>query len=160
MTQQQITVPTGTPSAFSNSMVALMLKTPGLQRFLGRALMLLTFTGRRSGERYTIPVSYARVGDRVLAVTKVFRHWWKNFETNPEVELRLAGKVYAGRASAAVGDESRFEQLRDYLATRPMDAKAYGVRMENRSPVAEDVRALLPQVVMVDITLDREPVRA
>lgn len=154
MTQTQVSVPTTTPPAFLNSAMKVMLRTPGLQRLMGKALMLLTFTGRRTGREYTIPVSYARVGDHVLTVTKVFRHWWKNFETTPEVRVRLAGKVYSGTATSGIGDESRFEQLRDYLAERPVDAKAYGVRIEGGRPVADDVRALLPQVVLVDIVLD------
>lgn len=154
MTQTQVSVPTATPPAFLNSVMKVMLRTPGLQRVMGKSLMLLTFTGRRTGRQYTIPVSYARVGDHVLTVTKVFRHWWKNFETNPGVRVRLAGTVFPGTATAAIGDESRFEQLRDYLAERPVDAKAYGVRIEGGRPVSEDVRALLPQVVLVDISLD------
>jgi len=154
MTQTQVSVPTTTPPAFLNKVVKVMLRTPGLQRLLGKALMLLTFTGRRTGRQYTIPVSYARVGSHVLTVTKVFRHWWKNFETHPDVQVRLAGKAYSARAIAGVGDESRFEQLSEYLAERPMDAKAYGVRIEDGRPVPADVRALLPQVVMVDISLE------
>lgn len=153
MTQTHVSVPTITPPAFLNSAVKVMLKTPGLQRLLGKALMLLTFTGRRSGQTYTTPVSYARVGDHVFTVTKKFRHWWKNFETRPDVQVRLAGKNYAGTASAGIGDDTRFEQLRDYLAQRPVDAKAYGVRIEDGRPVDKDVRVLLPQVVLIDIVL-------
>ncbi len=37
-------------------MMKLMLKTPGLEQWLGRQLALLTFTGRKTGQQYTTPV--------------------------------------------------------------------------------------------------------
>ncbi|MBA3948035.1 MAG: hypothetical protein H0X37_26240, partial [Herpetosiphonaceae bacterium] len=40
-----------------NPMMTFILYTP-LHRLLSNALMLLTFRGRKSGKRYTIPVGY------------------------------------------------------------------------------------------------------
>lgn len=153
MSESTVTVPQKAPPAWLNSMMGVMLKTPGLQRWLGRGLALLTFTGRRTGKRYTIPVSYARTGDEVLVVTKKTRAWWRNFADRPVVELRLAGRIHRGRATASIGDTSRMELLRTYLSERPVDAKAFGVRNEDGLANADDVIALLPQVVLVDIEL-------
>lgn len=153
MTDTQITVPATTPPHWANQLMVALLKTPMLQRWLGRDLMLLTFTGHKSGREYTIPVSYARDGTRVLAVTKLFRHWWRNFETRPDVRVRLAGRTHQGVATAFPGDASHLGVLHDYLKERPMDAKAYGVRRIDGEPVEEDLRELLPQVVLIRIEL-------
>jgi deazaflavin-dependent oxidoreductase (nitroreductase family) len=154
MDQPSITVPQRTPPRWMNSMMKVMLRAPGLQRLLGKGLALLTFTGRRSGKRYTIPVSYARSGGGVLVVTKKLRSWWRNFGDVPDVEVRLAGRDHHGRATASIGDPARAGQLRDYLSARRFDAKAYGVRIDADGRAnAEDVDALLPQVVLVDIDL-------
>ena len=153
MASQQVSVPTATPPGWANYLMKLMLKTPLLQRFIGRGLMLLTFTGRKSGSVYTIPVSYARSGNHVLAVTKLFRTWWKNLVEGADVSVRLAGKDFAGKAWAAQGDEAQYDILHRYLVDRPIDAKAYGVRRVGGELVEEDVRALLPQLVLIDIEL-------
>jgi hypothetical protein len=47
----------GDVSAALNAMMKLFLKTPLLQKGLGKQLALLSFTGRHSGRRYTIPIS-------------------------------------------------------------------------------------------------------
>lgn len=148
-----VSVPRTTPPAWANAVIKLLLKTPVVERIIGRSLMLLTFTGKKSGKRYTIPVSYARSGDRVLAVTKVFRSWWKNFPTNPDVSVRLAGRDHPARAAAAVGTTADFTTLQTYLSARPMDARAYGVRRRDGALVPEDVQRLLPQIVLIDIEL-------
>jgi deazaflavin-dependent oxidoreductase (nitroreductase family) len=154
MEQSAITVPQRTPPAWMNSIMRIALKTPGLQRWLGKGLALLTFTGRRSGKRYSIPVSYARSGDEVLVVTKKTRSWWRNFVDRPEVTVRLAGEDHVGRASASIGDHSRAGLLRDYLSERRFDAKAYGVRIDPEGRAnPDDIDELLPQVVLVDIVL-------
>ncbi len=154
MGESTVTVPQKAPPAWLNSMVVVMLKTPGLQRWLGRGLALLTYSGRRTGKRYTIPVSYARTGDEVLLVTKKARTWWRNFADRRDVEVRLAGRTYAGAATASIGDVSRTELLRRYLSERPVDARAFGVRRNDDGLAnADDVAALLPQVVLVDIEL-------
>jgi hypothetical protein len=53
---EKVKVPEWTPPAWLNSMMKLMLKTPGLERWLGRQLALLTFTDRKTGQQYTTPV--------------------------------------------------------------------------------------------------------
>ncbi len=154
MAQSTITVPQRTPPGWVNSFMRMALKTPVLQRSLGRGLALLTVTGRRSGHQYVIPVSYTRAGDEILVVTKKARSWWRNLSECPNVTLRLAGRDHVGHAIASVGDPSRAGLLRDYLSERRFDARAYGVRIDpdGRANV-DDVDALLTQVVLVEIVL-------
>ncbi len=153
MGDESVTVPTGTPPAALNSLMKLFLRTPGLQRWLGKEVALLTFTGRRTGKRYTIPISYDRQGDTVVMITKKVRRWWRNFETHPDVELRLAGKQFEGKAVAGVGTESELGFLISFLEHRPVDAKAYGVEIVDGSLDPEDARALLPLIVLVRVTV-------
>lgn len=98
MTDSDPTTPSGNVPPFLNAMVKAFLKTPVLQTALGKQLALLSFTGRRSGKLYTIPISYERRDDSVLMLTKRTRSWWRNFESQPAVELRLAGKTVKGTA--------------------------------------------------------------
>ena len=142
----------GDVPAALNAMMKLCLKTPLLQKGLGKQLALLSFTGRRSGRRYTIPISYARDGDTVFMMTKKRRSWWRNFADQPEVELRLAGRVVTGTAEAHIGTEDDVKDVVEYLSTRPVDAKAYGVtRLADESIDPESVRQFLPETVLVRV---------
>ena len=149
----EATVPTRTPPKWLNSMMTLMLRTPGLQRWIGKGVALLTFTGHRSGKQYTIPISYARDGNRVTALTKKTRSSWHNFADEPSVELRLAGKNYSATAAATVGDPETLPVLVEFLEQRPHDAKAYGTPLQDGKLADEDARALLPQVVLLTFEL-------
>jgi len=153
--RRTVKVPTATPPGWVNALVKGLLRTPGLQSWLGRRLALITWTGRRSGRRYTTPVSYSRSDGRVIVLTKRFRPWWHNFAEQPDVELRLAGRTVQGRARAHVDDEAYLPLLTEYLEHNTADAKAYGVSLDGDGRLDErDARALLPQVVIVEIALE------
>jgi deazaflavin-dependent oxidoreductase (nitroreductase family) len=147
-------ISTGAPPKWMNAIVAGMLRTPGLQRLLGGSLALITFTGRKSGKRYMTPVSYYRDGDTVIILTKTVRFWWSNLLANPRVTLRLAGREVSGIASVSVGNEESLPALMTFLENRPMDARAFGLhRSQNGRLDWNDARAILPQIVVIRVTL-------
>src|SRR5256885_17061294 len=85
-----------------NPVLSLVLRSP-LHGLASRRLALITYTGRRSGRRHTIPVLYRDKGDEVtIAVgwpeSKV---WWRNLtgEGGP-VELVVRGDELRGHATA------------------------------------------------------------
>jgi hypothetical protein len=152
--ERTVTVPTWKPPGWMNAAMRAFLRTPGLQSWLGRSIALISWTGRRSGRRYTTPVSYHRRDRQVTVLTKRFRPWWRNFADRPEVELRLAGETVRGRARASVGDERALPRLIEFLEHNPRDARAYGVEIGADGRLDErDARALLDQVVVVEIEL-------
>lgn len=154
MTDPNVSTPSGNVPAWLNALMTMFLKTPGLQKILGKPIALLSFTGRRTGRSYTIPISYERRDDTVLMLTKKTRSWWRNFEDQPGVELRLAGRVLRGTAEAHVGTEQDLEEVAAFLATRPQDAKAYGVtRLSDGSLDPQDIRAHLPKTVVIHVQL-------
>jgi deazaflavin-dependent oxidoreductase (nitroreductase family) len=76
----------------------------------GSTVLLLTTTGRRSGEARTTPLIYARDGDRYVIVASkggAPEHpgWYRNLEKNPEVELQVADEVFPAHARTASGEE-------------------------------------------------------
>lgn len=79
-----------------------ILQTP-LHPLASRNIALITYTGRKSGERYTIPVFYRDKGDRITIAVgwpdeKV---WWRNLtgEGGP-VDLVVRGRHVTGHAVA------------------------------------------------------------
>jgi deazaflavin-dependent oxidoreductase (nitroreductase family) len=144
-------LPEDKPPEWVNTMMKWMLTTPGIQAMVGKGVALLTFTGRKSGKTYTIPVSYQRDDDSVTVITKRARNWWRNFQSPAAVELRLAGRNFHGQAVVAPGESDVLEFMIDYLEKRPVDAKAYGLRSDEIT--SEKVARILPLIVLIHITI-------
>jgi deazaflavin-dependent oxidoreductase (nitroreductase family) len=145
----EVRLPQDKPPAWVNSIMKWMLTTPGVQSVVGQGVALLTFTGRKTGKTYNIPVSYHRKEDTVTVITKRVRNWWHNFETPADVKIRLAGRHYAGTAEVETGDEDVLAFMLDYLDKRPIDAKTYGLA---RTEITEEkVARIIPQIVLIRI---------
>ena len=137
-----------------NPLVAMLLRSP-LHGLMSGDVMLITVTGRRSGRRYTMPVSYLRDGDRVRCFTAREIAWWRNLRGGAEVTLQVAGKERRGRAEAVAEDAERIERaLGDFLTRLPRDAVYYDVGLDAaKRPIEADVRRALDLVVLIEIAL-------
>jgi deazaflavin-dependent oxidoreductase (nitroreductase family) len=76
----------------------------------GSTILLLTTTGRTSGEKRTAPLIYAEDGPRYVIVASkggAPEHpgWYQNLEKTPEVELQVKDEVFRARARTANGEE-------------------------------------------------------
>jgi len=76
-------------------------------------LMLISYTGVKSGKPYLQPVSYARDGDTLL--TPGGGRWTLNLKGGREVRLRLRGRDVPARADL-VSDPAEVERLLDVIA--------------------------------------------
>lgn len=141
-----------TPPRWLNAAMRWVLRTPGLQQWVGRSTALLTFRGRHSGRLFTTPVSYLRVGDRVLVTSHVERHWWRNLRDEPDVQVRLAGVQHHGRARTLRG-LAALDAYLTYLAGHPMIARAAGIELRDGEPDPRQAQAALDTTVVVAIDL-------
>ena len=76
----------------------------------GTTVLILTTTGRRSGEPRSTPLIYGRDGDRYLVVASKGGAddppaWYRNLEEHPEVEVQVKGDRFKARARTASDDE-------------------------------------------------------
>ena len=109
-----------------------------LHGLLSRRLMLLTFYGRKSGRRYTIPVGYARTDDTLLFGTEY--RWWKNLRGGTPVEVRLRGEDLPGTADVVTDEAGMAEAHRAMLAVSPEYLRAIGISsLPDGRPRPEDV---------------------
>jgi F420H(2)-dependent quinone reductase len=81
-------------------------------RFSKQPMMLLTTTGRRSGQPRVTPLLCIRDGDRFLAVASFGGddrdpQWFKNLQANPEATIELEGETIAVRATVATAEEKK-----------------------------------------------------
>ena len=76
----------------------------------GTQTLLLTTTGRRSGEPRVQPLIYGTSGDDYLVVASkggAPQHpaWYLNLEANPDVEVQVKGEKFKAHARTAGPDE-------------------------------------------------------
>jgi deazaflavin-dependent oxidoreductase (nitroreductase family) len=73
--------------------------------------LLLTTTGRKSGEKFIFPLYYGDTGDGgdIIVASKggapQHPQWYKNLVANPEVEVHVGTKKLKARARTATGAE-------------------------------------------------------
>ncbi len=76
-----------------NPLLGWLLRSP-LHWLASGRVMLITCTGRRSGRRITIPVSYRTSGSEISVTVGQHprKQWWRNLTTESPVELQLRGR--------------------------------------------------------------------
>src|SRR6516164_801314 len=72
----------------------------------GSTILLLTTAGRKTGEKRTVPLIYAKDGDRYVIIASkggAPEHpgWYQNIEKDPNVELQVQADVFPARARKA-----------------------------------------------------------
>jgi deazaflavin-dependent oxidoreductase (nitroreductase family) len=72
--------------------------------------LLLTTTGRKSGEPRALPLIYGTIGDSYIVIASkggMPKHpvWFLNLEAKPECELQVGTKHVSTRARVAEGEE-------------------------------------------------------
>jgi deazaflavin-dependent oxidoreductase (nitroreductase family) len=80
-------------------------------RLMDMPVLLLTTTGRRSGQERTVPLTYFEDGDALLVVGSKGgspRHpdWYLNLGADPEVEVQVGGEHRLLRARTATAEEA------------------------------------------------------
>jgi len=77
---------------------------------MGRPILLLTTTGRKTGAQRTTPLMYLEDGEKLVIIASNGgnpRHpaWWLNLEKNPQAEVQLRSEKRRVKAEEATGEE-------------------------------------------------------
>jgi len=135
-----------------NSAMKFVLRSP-LHGVVSRTVLLITFTGRRSGKSFTTPVSYSHDGDQVV----IFTHagWWRNLRGGAPVTLRIQGRDFQGRAEPVAEDKQAVtEALGKHLRKVRSDARYYSVTFDEAgNPRSEEVENGAQSAVMIRVRL-------
>jgi hypothetical protein len=119
--------PPSPPPAFVQSMMIATLRSP-LHGLLSKNLVLLRFSGRKSGKRYEIPVAYVQDGDTVLIGTQ--RPWATNMRGGAPVELQLRGRAVTGAAEVGADPDAVAADLRRLLRGASQVGRFMGVTLD------------------------------
>jgi deazaflavin-dependent oxidoreductase (nitroreductase family) len=88
----------------------------GLGPLIGKFILLLTTTGRKSGRRRVTPLQYEEIdGSFYLgAALGQKADWVRNIQADPQVEIRVKSLRFSGRAEII----TNAAQIADYLELR------------------------------------------
>jgi deazaflavin-dependent oxidoreductase (nitroreductase family) len=126
------------PSAltrFNSSVIAEFRANGGMVGgpFEDSAVMLLTMTGAKSGQRRMTPLEYFRVEDRIIFVgtrggAESNPAWVHNVRANPNVHVEIGSESYDAVARELSGDErdsvyAEVKELCPRIATYPVPAR-------------------------------------
>jgi deazaflavin-dependent oxidoreductase (nitroreductase family) len=104
----------------------------------GSKTLLLTTTGRKTGERRTTPLIYENSGDDYVIVASKGGApddpgWYRNLQKDPNVELQVKDEVFPAHARVAEGDER--ERLWKLAAQQWPDYDSYQQKTDREIPV-------------------------
>jgi deazaflavin-dependent oxidoreductase (nitroreductase family) len=104
----------------------------------GTPVLLLTTSGRRSGEPRPVTLTYFEDGNRFVVVASNAgenRHpaWWLNLEEHPDATVQIGGTTTRVRVAEAAGEER--ERLWAELIRRDPSYEEYRRRTSRRIPV-------------------------
>jgi hypothetical protein len=96
-----------------NSLVTTILRSPwhGLR---SHRLLLITFTGRKSGKEFTTPIRYEQDGETLQMKVVAEYSWWKNLRGQARVRVRLRGRLRSGTAEV-LSEEGGFVVVKVHL---------------------------------------------
>ncbi len=135
-----------------NDFMAWVLRSP-FHGILSNGMMLITITGRKTGNTYTTPVGYYEEGGYLWVITSRERKWWRNLLGGAKVDLLLKRKPVQGETETELDENSVEARMVEYLRHVPQAAKPMGIRVENQSPNAEDIARTAKDRLFVKIKL-------
>jgi F420H(2)-dependent quinone reductase len=140
----------------ANPLIVGLLRSP-LHRLLSYRILVLSFRGRTTGRRFTLPVSYERQGATLLVYT---RHgWWKNLRGGVPVQVVLRGHTLDARAEAVTDPAEVTAAVTAYIAGHgPAQAWQIAVALApDRVPTPATLAAAAQGLVLVRIHLPGVP---
>ncbi|TME45655.1 MAG: nitroreductase family deazaflavin-dependent oxidoreductase [Chloroflexi bacterium] len=104
----------------------------------GAPVLILTTTGRRSGETRSTPLIYGRSGDDYLVVgskggAPTPPAWYLNLQANPDVSVQVKADRFAARARTASKQEK--PELWKIMTSIWPDYDEYQTKTEREIPV-------------------------
>jgi hypothetical protein len=140
------------PPAWMNRILSGLLRSP-LHGLLSKEMMLITFTGRKSGKQFTTPVTMLPDGKGVKFFTS--NPWYKNLVGGAPVTLLIAGRERAGYATVEEDSAVLLRETKAFLAERGLkNAFRIGLELDANSPPSDsDLANMLAGRALIAVSL-------
>ena len=133
-----------------NPFMIWLIRSP-FHRLLSKNFMVLTYTGRKSGKTYRVPLNYTRLGDKLVTFSYRERTWWRNLRGGASVVLRLEGRDVPATSSVLEDDADVAVALAAYLSQMPQMAKYFQVGLNTEGlPKVDDIQHIAAERVVIN----------
>jgi hypothetical protein len=106
------------------------------------AIVVVEYTGRRSGKSFAVPVNYVITGEpdkrRVWITSARERVWWRNFVGGYQAVLLLQGERLAVQLFAVVDPSEVEDGLARYLGSNLRAARYFNVVLDETGQLRQD----------------------
>jgi deazaflavin-dependent oxidoreductase (nitroreductase family) len=130
----------------------------GLGPLIGRLVLLLTTTGRKSGKPRVVPLQYEVIDGKIYLGSSrgVNADWVRNIQANPKVEVRVKARRFSGTAEVItdVKRNADFLEVRLQRHPRMVGAMMKGEGMSGM-PGRKDLEKYAAQLALVVITPEK-----
>ncbi len=118
-------------------------------------ILVLKFSGHRTGRRYAIPVSYHEDRAGILnCLTESSNIWWRNLRFLDVIKVCYKGKLIEAQTSIEVGDIAAIkEKLQVMCLKSRVDGYFAKVGYENGEPIASDLLSAAKRMVLIRIDM-------
>jgi hypothetical protein len=122
-----------------NTVIIWMLRSP-LHWMVDAEMMLISYTGMKSGKQYTLPVNFIRNGNELLTTSLKTRSWWRNLRGGRQVTLLIQGKEVNTISTAYEQEKDVVAGLQEIIQRRPGYAKYLKIGVDQAGkPSQEDL---------------------
>ena len=137
-----------------NPIMSWMIRSP-LHFMVSKNMMLMTYTGWKSGKSYTTPMNYLAMNGGLYTNSYRDRVWWRNLRCGAEVTLHLRGEEVPAQSEVIEDHAAVADALKQYLETAPQLAKYMDVKLDEAgNPDSEDIVRLAQEMVVVRTELN------
>lgn len=136
-----------------NPVMERLLRSP-LHGVVSDSLMLITFTGRKTGTEYTTPVGYRQEGDTLTVFTQ--SDWWKNLRGGQPVRVYLRGEERTGIAEPTADPDEVAGHVRRFVEREGVEtARRIGLQVQGEQlPPDDELAAGVEGVIAIEIELE------
>jgi deazaflavin-dependent oxidoreductase (nitroreductase family) len=131
----------------------------GLGPLIGRVVLLLTTTGRKTGLERVTPLQYELIdGDYYIgAALGLKADWVRNLIADPHVQLRVKNKSYTGKAEV-IADVGKIVDYIEYRLKQRPRMVGMILRLDGVStrPSLEELEEYAAERVVVRVVVDKE----
>jgi deazaflavin-dependent oxidoreductase (nitroreductase family) len=132
-----------------NPIMIWLIRSP-FHKLVSNSMMVVTYTGRKSGKLFDVPVDYSRQDNVLFTISLRHRKWWRNLRGGAQVHLRLQGKDVQALATVSADDQSVAAYLMDLVRRNPVYARflQIGCNMDGNPVPTDALRAAEKRVVI------------
>ena len=142
----------------ANPFVHLILSSP-LNGWMSNSLLLVSYQGRKSGKKFTVPVQYVQSGNYLYIIPGAAgqKIWWRNLRGGAPVEVTLRGHQLQAFAEVLTCEQDSGiieEALKDFLERFPAATRLYSIQSQPDGTLnEEDLRQASTFVILVRVSL-------